>query len=147
MPKVASVLGCSAATSKASWTDLRNCSMGGDDGNDGVGVAFLEDGGAEADGVGRIAAGGLAQKVFLGQLGEVGQDGVAIGGAGADVDAVGRQKSAQAFITELKQASAADERQELLRLFLARERPKPRSRPTRHDQPVLHSSCIDPEGL
>jgi hypothetical protein len=74
----------------------------GNDGEDGVLVALVQDGGGKADCVGRVAALGLAEQVLLGQLGEVLQHLRAVRGGRADEDALRGQHAAQALVAELK---------------------------------------------
>src|SRR5437868_7763134 len=66
--------------------------VGGDDRGDGVLVALVQNRRGEADGIGGVAAGGLAEQVFLRQFRQVVQHRLPVGGAGADENAVGRQK-------------------------------------------------------
>jgi len=66
------------------------------------GVALQQDSGGEADRVGGVAALGLAQHVAGGELGDVLEDRIAVGGAGADEDAVGGEQGAQALVGELQ---------------------------------------------
>ncbi len=75
--------------------------VGGDDGHHGVFVFGEEDTGGEADGVGGVAADGLAEEIVLGQLGEIFEHAIAMGGGGADVDALGREEAAEALVGEL----------------------------------------------
>jgi hypothetical protein len=74
--------------------------VGGRDRHHRVRVPLAQHRGGEADGVGGVAAHGLAEEVVLGQLGEVVEDELAVLAAGADVDAVGGQDAAEAVVAE-----------------------------------------------
>ena len=84
--------------------------VGGEDGEGGVRVAFVEDGGGEADGVGGVAAHGFAEELGVGEEGEVVEDLLGVGGAGADVDAGGVDEAAEAGGGESGGGIAADGR-------------------------------------
>ena len=75
--------------------------VSGEYGEGGIGIAFVKDGGGEADGVGGVAAHGFAQELGFGEEGEIGEDLRGVGGAGADVDVLRVDESAQAGGGEL----------------------------------------------
>ncbi len=103
--------------------------VGGEDGEGGVRVALMEDGGGEADGVGGVAAGRFAEELGFGEEGEVGEDLPGDGTAGADVDAGGINESAEAAGGDLQErlcgraAFACNETKQLFGLSRPRHGP------------------------
>ncbi len=114
--------------------------VGGDDGKDGLRVILGENGCGEADGVGGVARFGLTEQVVLRQLRQVGEDGLAVLLAGADVDLLGRQGVEESVEAEAEQALALGDGQELLGRVAAGERPEPFAAAAGHDDAVSHDS-------
>ena len=109
MPKVTSV---AVVDDFQELVDGFNNVVGGEDGDDGLGIAPGDDGGAVADGVEGVAPGRFAQKLFPWQTEGV-ADQVGMSLAGADIPVFGGNEPFEAIKSKLEKAFAVDERDEL----------------------------------
>jgi hypothetical protein len=81
---------------------------------------------------------GFAQEIFFGELGKCLEDGRAVGGCGADEDALWRKDAEESFEGELEEALALNDVKELLGPGGPGKGPQPRAGSACHDDAVFH---------
>ena len=116
--------------------------VGGDLGDDGFRVLQGQHGRRPGDGVQGVPADRLAQDVGCRQLGQVGGNGVGVGGPGHHQHALGGDGGQRSLEGQPQQALAVDQRQQLLGGALTGQGPQPGAGTTGHDHYVAHGSSF-----